>query len=108
MPSEQPAADLIMLGENLELLGSFADASFQLIYIDPPFNTGRERERSVMRAVRDESASRRGFAGRTYRTELLARSSYSDSFEDYLAFLGPRLQEARRLLAKSGTLYLHV
>ena len=103
-----PDRDEILLGENLELLASFADESFQLIYVDPPFNTGATQQRSTLSAVRDDRASRRGFGGRTYRTELLARSSYRDSFEDYLGFLTPRLQEARRLLNSTGTLYFHI
>jgi site-specific DNA-methyltransferase (adenine-specific) len=102
-----PAEDQILLGENLKLLGRFADQSFQLVYIDPPFNTGKRQTRSVLAARQDASATRTGFGGRSYRTELLARSSYRDSFDDYLAFLEPRLQEARRLLANSGTLYFH-
>jgi len=103
-----PREDQILLGDNLELLPALPDSSFQLIYIDPPFNTGSTRTRDTIAAVQDDRAARRGFGGRTYRTELLARSSYRDSFEDYLAFLAPRLQEARRLLTNTGTLYLHV
>lgn len=105
---KSPERDEILLGENLELLARFADESFQLIYIDPPFNTGGMQERRTLQALADESSPRRGFGGRGYRTALLARSSYSDSFEDYLGFLAPRLQEARRLLAKTGTLYFHI
>jgi site-specific DNA-methyltransferase (adenine-specific) len=104
----RPEGDEILLGENLELLSRFADDSFQLIYIDPPFNTGTVQERSVLSVARDDRAGRRGFGGRTYRTELLERSSYRDSFEDYLGFLRPRLEEAHRLLAKTGTLYFHI
>jgi len=103
-----PDGDQILLGENLELLPGFADGSFQLIYIDPPFNTGRRQERRTLRAVGDPDAERIGFGGRRYRTELLERSSYRDSFEDYLDFLAPRLQEARRLLGPEGTLYFHI
>jgi site-specific DNA-methyltransferase (adenine-specific) len=103
-----PDRDLILLGENLELLDGFADQSFQLVYIDPPFNTGRSQSRSVMRALSDPDGDRLGFAGRRYSSELLERSSYSDSFEDYLGFLEPRLREARRLLSPQGTLYFHI
>jgi site-specific DNA-methyltransferase (adenine-specific) len=103
-----PREDEILLGENLELLPRLADAAFQLIYIDPPFNTGRRRERRTLRAVADPAASREGFGGRRYRTELLGRSDYADSFDDYLAFLAPRLEHAHRLLAQEGTLYFHI
>jgi len=100
--------NLILLGENLELLGGLEDASFQLIYIDPPFNTGSERRHTALRVLRDEAGEREGFQGRRYRAEERSRHSYSDSFEDYLGFLEPRLRHARRLLSREGTLYFHI
>jgi len=105
---ETPRADQILLGENLDLLGGFAEESFQLVYIDPPFNTGKRQERITLRAVSDPTGQRTGFQGRRYRTELLERSSYRDSFDDYLAFLAPRLEQAHRLLNAEGTLYFHI
>jgi DNA modification methylase len=105
---EAPAVDQILLGENLELLPAFADQSFQLIYIDPPFNTGKSQARKTLQAVRDDGGERTGFQGRRYRTKLLAESSYRDHFEDYLAFLAPRLEHAHRLLQREGTLYFHI
>ncbi|HYM54495.1 MAG TPA: DNA methyltransferase, partial [Solirubrobacteraceae bacterium] len=107
-PSEPPGIDQILLGECLQLLPGFADESFQLIYIDPPFNTGRVQTRKTLRAVRDGEGGRTGFQGRRYSTKLLAESSYRDHFEDYLAFLAPRLEHARRLLRREGTLYFHI
>ncbi|MDQ3890806.1 MAG: site-specific DNA-methyltransferase [Actinomycetota bacterium] len=104
---ERPCEDAILLGDNLELLARFADESFQLVYIDPPFNTGREQRRRTIVAERAADGDRTGFGGRRYRTRLLAESSYRDHFDDYLAFLEPRLREARRLLAVTGTLYFH-
>jgi len=106
--ARRPAADQILLGENLELLPRFAGESFQLIYIDPPFNTGGTQERRTLRSTRDERGERVGFAGRRYRSQLLSVRSYEDAFEDYLAFLAPRLRELHRLLAREGTLYVHI
>jgi site-specific DNA-methyltransferase (adenine-specific) len=105
---ETPTTDQILLGENLQLLPSFADGAFQLIYIDPPFNTGRAQVRKTLQVVGDEHGERRGFQGRRYRTRLLAESSYRDAFEDYLGFLAPRLEQAQRLLRREGTLYFHI
>jgi site-specific DNA-methyltransferase (adenine-specific) len=104
----QPTADEILLGENLEILPRFADGSFQLIYIDPPFNTGAVQRRATLRTVPDEDGDRTGFQGRRYATKLLAESSYGDAFEDYLPFLAPRLEHAHRLLGREGTLYFHI
>jgi site-specific DNA-methyltransferase (adenine-specific) len=104
----RPTADEILLGDNLELLPRFAEESFQLIYIDPPFNTGKVQARKTLQMAPDEDGDRTGFQGRRYRTRLLAESSYGDLFDDYLAFLAPRLEQARRLLAREGTLYFHI
>jgi site-specific DNA-methyltransferase (adenine-specific) len=107
-PPVCPDVDQILLGENLQLLPGFADGCFQLIYIDPPFNTGQLQTRRTLRTAPDEDGDRTGFQGRRYRTSLLAESSYRDAFEDYLGFLSPRLKEAHRLLARSGTFYFHI
>ena len=97
-----------MLGENLELLPAFADESFQLVYIDPPFNRGGVRSRRTLRTRARVDGERVGFGGRRYSETLLGQSSYRDEFEDYLAFLEPRLRHARRLLVREGTLYFHI
>ena len=107
-PRESPDRDQILLGENLQLLPAFADGCFQLIYIDPPFNTGRAQVRKTLAVVGDEQGERTGFQGRRYRTRLLAESSYGDAFDDYLGFLAPRLEQAHRLLSSEGTLYFHI
>jgi site-specific DNA-methyltransferase (adenine-specific) len=104
----RPTRDEIILGDNLGVLPRFADASFQLVYVDPPFNRGGNQRRLTLAAVPDEDGDRLGFQGRRYRTRLLNESSYRDEFEDYLVFLEPRLREARRLLATSGTFYFHI
>jgi site-specific DNA-methyltransferase (adenine-specific) len=106
--ARQPTADEILLGDNLDLLPGFADGSFQLIYIDPPFNTGKAQSRQTLQTTPDEQGDRTGFKGRRYKTRLLGESSYRDSFDDYLAFLAPRLEQAHRLLKDTGTLYFHI
>jgi site-specific DNA-methyltransferase (adenine-specific) len=98
----------VILGDNLEVLPDLQSEAFQLIYIDPPFNTGKAQTRKTLQTVPDESGDRTGFMGRRYKTRLLAESSYFDAFDDYLAFLEPRLREAHRLLAVSGTFYFHI
>jgi site-specific DNA-methyltransferase (adenine-specific) len=100
--------DQILFGDNLDLLPQFEDRSFQLVYIDPPFNTGRAQTRKTLHTTGDDTGDRVGFGGRRFRTRLLAESTYADSFDDYLSFLQPRLVHARRLLTDSGTLYFHI
>ena len=101
--------DLLVEAENLDVLPRLPDGAFDLIYIDPPFNTGRPRRRRTLTAVRDDDAGERsGFGGRRYRTQVVADLAYDDAQADYLAFLRPRLEQARRLLAGHGTVYVHL
>jgi site-specific DNA-methyltransferase (adenine-specific) len=98
----------IVLGDNLAVMAGLGDGAFRMIYLDPPFNTGRERAARRLRTVAASDGDRTGFAGRRYRSERLGGPSYRDRFDDYLGFLEPRLREARRLLDPEGTLYLHL
>jgi len=98
----------IELGENLAVLAGMVSGSIPLIYIDPPFNTGKPRRRTTTRTTPDLNGNRTGFGGRRYRTTHLGTTSYADAFDDYLAFLEPRLREAHRLLTSNGTLYVHL
>jgi site-specific DNA-methyltransferase (adenine-specific) len=98
----------IVLGDNLAVMAGLGDGAFRMIYLDPPFNTGRERAARRLRTVAASDGDRTGFGGRRYRTERLGGPSYRDRFDDYLGFLEPRLREARRLLDPEGTLYLHL
>ncbi len=100
--------DLVVAGDNLDVMRGLPDAAFQLVYLDPPFNTGRTQSRRRMTVVRSEDGERSGFQGARYTAIQQAAASYDDRFTDYWAFLEPRLVEARRLLADDGTLYLHL
>jgi site-specific DNA-methyltransferase (adenine-specific) len=99
---------LVMAGENAVALPRLPDGLFDLIYMDPPFNTGRVQSRRTLSVQADERGDRVGFGGRRYRSRQLRSLSYGDTFGDYLGFLEPRLLRARELLAPHGTLYFHV
>ncbi|EPR77463.1 DNA modification methyltransferase [Leifsonia rubra CMS 76R] len=100
--------DLVVHGDNLRVIGALPDESFRLIYIDPPFNTGRTQSRQALATTRSADGTRIGFGGNTYETVKGALYSYDDRFADYWEFLEPRLLEAWRLLDDRGTLYLHL
>ena len=112
--AEASGAVEIHEGDNLSVIRGFADASFTLVYLDPPFNTGRTQERALetARAPGDDRAAdavvRKGFHGREYERLRGDLRAYGDRFDDYWGFLEPRLIEAWRLLADDGTLYLHL
>jgi site-specific DNA-methyltransferase (adenine-specific) len=98
-------------GDNLALLERIDDESIDLVYIDPPFNTGKPQTRTRVRTRRakaGEAGDRTGFGGHRYTTEKLSETAYADRFGDYHAFLEPRLREAHRVLAPHGSLYLHI
>ena len=97
----------IVLGDNLDILPTLPDRSARLIYIDPPFNTGRRQTRQTLRNVRAADGDRTGFQGHRYRTERIASESYADAYDDYLGFLTPRLREAHRILTDDGSLFFH-
>ncbi|NPV42077.1 MAG: site-specific DNA-methyltransferase [Anaerolineae bacterium] len=98
----------IIFGDNLTILGKLPDASVSLVYIDPPFNTGRTQSRKRIRTVSSENGDRVGFQGKRYETQVVGVKGYRDIYDDYLAFLEPRLREARRLLTPTGSLYFHI
>lgn len=101
-------ADLLVHGDNLEAMRALPDESMQLVYLDPPFNTGRTQHRRTTRSVRDPEGTHLGFTGTSYTRTVEALSSYDDTFGDYWGFLAPRLIEAHRVLRDDGTLYLHL
>jgi site-specific DNA-methyltransferase (adenine-specific) len=131
--------DRVIHADNLDVLRTFPDGRFTLIYLDPPFNTGRPQSRQgtrhVRHAVTDAAADAAsaglrldgdggpaslpprmpgsmgaitGFQGKRYERIRGDLMRYDDRFDDYWAFLEPRLAEAWRVLADDGTLYLHL
>lgn len=98
----------IYFSDNLQILASLPDGSISLIYIDPPFNTGKSQSRRLLKTVRAVDGDRVGFQGQRYATIQLGTQAYQDAFDDYLAFLEPRLREAYRLLSPNGSLFFHI
>ncbi len=99
----------IVFGDNLTYLRTLRGASIDLVYIDPPYNTGRVQVRKQLRTVRDDSLPDRiGFKGNGYRTQVLGEKAFEDTFEDFTGFIVPRLEEAHRVLKASGSFFLHI
>jgi len=98
----------IIAGENLEALNLMDESTIDLIYIDPPFNTGRQQARTQITVEKDEAGDRVGFGGNRYQTTVVGERAYRDYFDDYLGFLEPRLFDAYRLLKPTGSLYFHI
>lgn len=98
----------IYFSDNLPILQSLPDESINLIYIDPPFNTGKRQSRQQIRVEQDEEGDRVGFGGNRYTTTVVGQRAYQDAFDDYLGFLAPRLAQAYRVLKPDGALYFHI
>jgi site-specific DNA-methyltransferase (adenine-specific) len=100
----------IVHGENLTVLREMEAESAELIYVDPPFNTGRRQARRQIKTVRDVEGDRTGFGGRRYRTEVVEANGagYGDQFEDFIGFLRPRMIETHRILTATGSLFFHI
>ncbi len=123
----------IYFGDNLPILKKIPDATVDLIYIDPPFNTGKTQARKTIRTVKSSTGNRKGFQGNTYSTIELGTKAYHDSFNidsdglfdddiqeaydlimphssQYFleGFLKPRLEEAYRILKPNGSFYFHI
>ncbi len=98
----------VIHGDNLDVLRTIASDSVDLIYIDPPFNTGKTQKREQLVTARSASGDRTGFGGHRYTTTRIGSRAFADTFDDYLAFLEPRLVEAHRVLAPTGSFYFHI
>ena len=68
--------------DNMAAFGSIPDDSIELVYIDPPFNTGKKRTHHG--------------------------NTYEDSYDDYMGFLSPRLEKAYTKLTANGSMFVHV
>lgn len=98
----------IIFGENLDVLNALEDETVDLIYIDPPFNTGKQQARKQIVVEQDDEGDRVGFGGNRYQTTIVGERAYRDHFDDYLGFLEPRIQAAYRVLKPSGSFYFHI
>jgi site-specific DNA-methyltransferase (adenine-specific) len=98
----------IVFSDNLPYLRRVPDSSVDMIYIDPPFNTGKVQRATRIQTVRSPEGDRVGFQGKRYQTRILGRNEFADAFDDYLGFLEPRLREAWRILARHGSIYVHL
>jgi site-specific DNA-methyltransferase (adenine-specific) len=94
----------------MDVLARIESGSVDLVYIDPPFNTGTTQARTFLKTAPASAngGDRTGFGGRRYTTTRVGSAAFADAFDDYLGFLEPRLREAHRVLAKAGAFYLHI
>lgn len=97
-------------GDNLAVLKTLRKDSVRLIYIDPPFNTGKQQRYNKIKTTRTDGVDggARGYGGRRYNRQTLSQHSYADAFTNYIDFLGERVAVAYDLLQADGSFFLHV
>jgi len=98
----------VILGDNLSILQSIPDGVIDLIYIDPPFNTGKVQSRSQLKTEQSDAGDRVGFKGQRYNTRVIGSKAFNDDFDDFMAFIFPRLLEGYRVLSSTGSFYFHI
>jgi site-specific DNA-methyltransferase (adenine-specific) len=100
----------IVLGDCADVLPTLPSGFARAIYVDPPFNTGKAQKRERMKVTATNGPGERGgFGGRRYVVERLeSSSSFDDAFDDFEAFLLPRVESALRCLTDDGSLFVHL
>ncbi len=98
----------VIMGDNLSILQSIPDGVVDLIYIDPPFNTGKVQSRTQLRTKKSAEGDRIGFKGQRYQTEVIGNKAFNDQFDDFISFIRPRLEESYRILSQQGSFYFHI
>jgi len=98
----------IHFDDNMHVLKEMESGSINLVYIDPPFNTGKIQSRKRIETVRSEDGDRIGFKGHTYKTKVIGEQSFFDIYDDYIRFLRNRIEQTERVLTSDGSFFLHL
>ena len=98
----------IYFGDNMDVLKEIESGSVNLVYVDPPFNTGKIQSRKRIETVRSEDGDRIGFQGHTYKTKVIGEQSFFDIYDDYIRFLRDRIEQTERVLTSDGRFFLHL
>lgn len=107
-PSQYPKGGLLFHGDNKEVLAHLLSSGFRnrvnLVYIDPPFDSGADYIRKIkLRGVKGAAK----LEGESY--SLGEQIQYTDIWvnDNYLQWLYERIQLIKELIAEGGSLFLH-
>lgn len=98
----------LVLADCFDLCKRIPSGKINLVYVDPPFNTGKKQKGGRIKFTSSNSGSRKGYAGRKYKTESIPGPSYQDIYKDYISYWGPRFLEMARILTSNGSLFIHI
>ena len=97
----------LLCDDNLKVMQSFSDDYIDLIYLDPPFNTGKDRaafdDRWNNGCVNIDS-----LPVSVQSVCHTAALTHGETMRAYLSFMSLRLFEMKRILKDTGSIYLHV
>ena len=109
---EDKLGNKLIYGDNLEALAQLQKNSIELIYVDPPFNTGKDQVRKTVKLTKGDKGTKHvhaGFADRFYKRDVVEVTSYNDKFDNFInGFLRPRFEIAYDLLTDNGSLFCHI
>lgn len=98
----------IIFGDNLKALADLPDDSIDLVYIDPPFNTGKVQSRTQIKTTRNSEGDRIGFKGQRYQSKIIGTKAFADQFDDFIQYIELRMVETYRVMKSTATLYFHI
>ena len=106
--------DKVFVGDNLSILNSIDDGVIDLIYLDPPFNTGKvwKKGNAEFRDVWNVENSCKEVLYSANNKKIKDLISVcgnigGDGYGFYLSFMSARLIQLYRVLKSAGSVYLH-
>jgi len=100
--------NIVYHGDNLPILKTLPDNTADLIYIDPPFNTGKIQGMDRIKILESDKGDRVGFNNKSYQSIAISSYQYRDMFDSYVDWLMERISESYRLLKANGSMFVHL
>jgi len=112
-PENATSQNLLIKGDNLEVLKHLAHAYYEkikMIYIDPPYNTGSDGfvYQDDRKFTAKELAKMAGISEEKAQRILDFTRSKSNSHSAWLTFMYPRLYIAKHLLREDGAIFVSI
>jgi site-specific DNA-methyltransferase (adenine-specific) len=99
----------VIRGDNAKIISTLPSWFAKLIYIDPPFNTGKIQKRNRISVSASSNGTRTGFGGKRFDVKSVkSDAQYADSFDDFESFLIPRIEASLKCLTPDGSIFVHL
>ena len=112
-PENRLAENLLVKGDNLEVLIHLSNAYYEqikMIYIDPPYNTGSDGfvYQDNRKFTADELSKLAGIESKEAKRILEFTQSGSNSHSAWMTFMYPRLKIAHKMLKDDGVIFISI